>query len=130
MIAGIPLFLVAGRFSWSVQLALAIILTAIGWYVSEKAAKELGRADPQEIVIDELCGFMAAMIGHTVGFASIVTGFVLFRLFDIWKPWPIRLIDRNLSGGIGIMADDILAGIYANFLGIVTLKLLLLVASS
>ena len=123
LIAGVPCFLVAGRFSWQVQLALFAIVTMTGWYVSENAERELGRSDPSEIVIDELCGYLVAMAGHPLSFASILTGFLLFRLFDIWKPWPIRLVDRRLPGGIGIMADDILAGIFANVLGLILLKL-------
>jgi phosphatidylglycerophosphatase A len=123
LIAGIPCFLVAGRFSWQVQLALSIIVSGIGWYVSEKTERELGRSDPGEIVIDELCGYLFAMLGHPVSFASILSGFLLFRLFDIWKPWPIRLIDRKLPGGAGVMADDILAGTCANVVGLIVLKL-------
>ena len=124
LIAGIPCFIVAGRFSWQVQLTVCIVVSAIGWYVSEKTEMELGRSDPGEIVIDELCGYLVAMVGHSVSFPSILTGFFLFRLFDIWKPWPIRLVDRKLKGGIGVMGDDILAGIYANVLGLIVLKLL------
>ncbi len=123
LIAGIPCFLVAGRFSWQAQLTLSIIVSGIGWYVSDKTEKELGRPDPGEIVIDELCGYLFAMLGHPVSFASILTGFLLFRLFDIWKPWPIRFIDQKVPGGAGVMADDILAGIYANALGLIVLKL-------
>jgi phosphatidylglycerophosphatase A len=63
------------------------------------------------------------MLGHPVSFASILSGFLLFRLFDIWKPWPIRLIDRKLPGGAGVMADDILAGTFANVVGLIVLKL-------
>jgi phosphatidylglycerophosphatase A len=122
LFAGIPCFLVAGTFPWRLQLVLSIVVLGTGWYVSEKTEQELGRSDPREIVIDELCGYLIAMIGHPVSFASILTGFLLFRLFDIWKPWPIRLIDRKLPGGAGIMADDILAGIYANVLGLIFLQ--------
>ncbi len=103
---------------------MAIVVAVIGWCASEKAEGELGCSDPGEIVIDELCGYLVAMTGHTVSFASILSGFLLFRLFDIWKPWPIRLIDRSVEGGLGIMADDILAGIYANVLGLILLNLI------
>jgi phosphatidylglycerophosphatase A len=123
LVAGIPCFLVAGRFSWQLQLALCIVLSGIGWYVAEKTEVELNRSDPSEIVIDELCGYLVAMTGHAVSFASILTGFLLFRLFDIWKPWPIRLIDRRVPGGLGVMCDDIVAGIFANVLGLILLKI-------
>jgi phosphatidylglycerophosphatase A len=74
---------------------------------------ELSDKDPSYIVIDELAGMCVAMIGHGLGVVSLLKGFVLFRIFDILKPFPIRRIER-LPKGYGIVADDILAGIYAN----------------
>ncbi len=124
LLAGVPCFLAVGRFSLRMQLIFSLIVFGIGWYVSEKVERELNRNDPGEVVIDELCGYMLAMAGHPVSFASILTGFLLFRLFDIWKPWPIRSTERALPGGLGVMMDDVLAGIYANLLGLVILKLL------
>ena len=123
LIAGVPFFLAAGRYSWQMQLALASVVFVIGWYVSGKTERELGRIDPSEVVIDELCGYLVAMTGHAVSFVPILIGFLLFRLFDIWKPWPIRALERKLPGGAGIMADDVLAGIYANVIGLILLKL-------
>ncbi len=123
VVAGIPCFLLIGRFSPPAQAAFAAALFAVGSYVSHEAEKQLGRSDPQEVVIDELCGFLIAMLGHPTGFASILTGVLLFRLFDIWKPWPIRWVDRQVRGGVGIMLDDVLAGIAANILGLIILKL-------
>ncbi len=124
LIAGIPFFLVAGRFPWQIQLIFAGAVFWIGWIVSGKTERELGRTDPREVVIDELCGYLVAMAGHAVSFPSILTGFLLFRLFDIWKPWPIRSVETKLTGGAAIMLDDVLAGIYANVLGLIVLKLL------
>lgn len=123
LIAGIPCFLAAGRLPWQMQLAFVCAVFLIGWYLSGKAERELARTDPGEVVIDELCGYLVAMTGHEVSFLSILTGFLLFRLFDIWKPWPIGPVERKLSGGAAIMADDVLAGIYANVLGLLILKL-------
>ena len=123
LFAGVPCFLVVGRLAWTVQLFFAGALFWIGWYASGKAERQLGRTDPQEIVIDELCGYLVAMAGHAVSFPSILTGFLLFRLFDIWKPWPVRSVERGLTGGASIMTDDVLAGIYANVLGLIVLKL-------
>ena len=124
LIAGIPCFLAAGRFPWQIQLIFAGALFWIGWVVSGKTERELGRTDPPEVVIDELCGYLVAMTGHAVSFPSILTGFLLFRLFDIWKPWPIRSVETKLTGGAAIMIDDVLAGICANVLGLIVLKLL------
>ena len=124
LIAGISCFLAAGRFPWQIQLIFAGAVFWIGWVVSEETERELGRADPREVVIDELCGYLVAMAGHAVSFPSILTGFLLFRLFDIWKPWPIRSVESKLTGGAAIMLDDVLAGICANVLGLIILKLL------
>ena len=123
LIAGVPCFLAAGRFSWQMQLAFSAVVFVIGWYVSANTQRELGRIDPGEVVIDELCGYLVAMTGHPISFVSILCGFLLFRLFDIWKPWPIRSVEKKLQGGAGIMLDDVLAGIYANVLALILLKL-------
>jgi phosphatidylglycerophosphatase A len=64
-------------------------------------------------VWDEICGYLITMIGAPSGWQWILIGFLLFRIFDIWKPWPIRLIDQKVHGGFGIMLDDLLAGVYA-----------------
>jgi phosphatidylglycerophosphatase A len=123
LVAGIPCFLAVGHFPWQIQIAFACALFWIGCGLCEKTERELGRTDPGEVVIDELCGYLVAMAGHAVSFESILTGFLLFRLFDIWKPWPIHSVESKLTGGIAIMLDDVLAGIFANVLGLIVLKL-------
>jgi phosphatidylglycerophosphatase A len=123
LFAGVPCFLVAGYFSSLFQLLVVGIIFAIGWYASEKTEQELNKVDPSEIVIDELCGFLIAMLGHPVTFISILAGFVFFRLFDIWKPWPLRVFEQKLGGGLGVMMDDVGAGIYANLAGMLVLAL-------
>lgn len=123
LVAGIPCFLLLGRLCWQIQLTIALALFFAGAYLSGEAENQSGRKDPREVVIDELCGYLVAMAGHPVSILSIATGFLLFRAFDIWKPWPIRVVDRKMTGGIGIMLDDVLAGIGANILGLVILKL-------
>lgn len=120
--AGIPFFLVLGNFSLIFQMLASGVIFAAGWYTSDKTEQELRKTDPSEIVIDELCGFLIAMLGHPVTFVSILTGFVFFRLFDIWKPWPVRTLEQKLGGGLGVMADDVGAGIYANIAGLIVLK--------
>jgi phosphatidylglycerophosphatase A len=119
--AGIPCFLASGNFSLLFQLLVVIVVFVAGWYSSEKTERELKRTDPSEIVIDELCGFLVAMLGHPVSLASILTGFVFFRIFDIWKPWPLRAFEQKLGGGLAVMADDVGAGIYANIAGLIVL---------
>ena len=124
LVAGVPCFLVAGHFAWQAQFAFTCALFLAGWYVSGRTERELGRTDPAEVVIDEVCGYLVAMMGHTLSFSSILAGFLLFRLFDIWKPWPIRYVEKELTGGVAIMMDDVLAGIFANVLGFIVLRLL------
>ena len=73
----------------------------------------LGVHDHSGIVWDEFAGFFITMIAAPQGWQWIVLGFALFRLFDIWKPWPIHIIDNKVQGGVGIMLDDVIAGVYA-----------------
>ena len=63
--------------------------------------------------IDEFAGFFVTMINAPHGWMWVVTGFLLFRLFDIWKPWPINYIDENVQGGFGMILDDVVAGLFA-----------------
>jgi phosphatidylglycerophosphatase A len=82
--------------------------------VADRAAKQLGRKDPGEVVIDELVGYLVTMAGFPITLQSICVGFIAFRLFDIWKPWPVRCFDEQLEGGLGIIMDDVAAGCYAH----------------
>ncbi len=88
-----------------------VILAGIG--LCGRTSKDLGVHDHGGIVWDEFAGYFVTMIAAPPGWQGIVLGFLLFRLFDIWKPWPIRWLDKNLEGGLGIMVDDLLAGFYA-----------------
>lgn len=85
----------------------------VGVWMSGIAAAESGAEDPAEVVIDEVAGQWLTLVVVPPDFLLYAAGFVLFRVFDIWKPWPVSWADRNLKGGLGIMADDILAGVYA-----------------
>ena len=89
------------------------VLFFFGVYVSGKAEKVFNEKDPHRVVIDEVAGFLTAMAFLPYGIQWIAAGFILFRLFDIWKPFPI-MQSQKLPGGWGIMVDDILAGVYAN----------------
>lgn len=85
----------------------------IGIYICGKAAEEVGVHDHPAIVWDEFVGFFVTMFMVPVTLQNVVLGFLLFRLFDIFKPWPISYLDKNCHGGLGIMLDDILAGVAA-----------------
>lgn len=82
--------------------------------VAGEAEKCLGQKDPGCIVIDEMAGLMVAFWGLPFNMAICLTGFLLFRIFDIAKPFPIRDIEKYVPGGFGIVLDDVLAGVYAN----------------
>ncbi|MCP5208761.1 MAG: phosphatidylglycerophosphatase A [Hahellaceae bacterium] len=94
---------------------LFVIVAAFiaGIYICDHASRQLGVHDHGGIVWDEFVGFWITMIAAPEGWSWLVLGFILFRLFDIWKPWPISWADRQVEGGMGIMLDDVLAGVWA-----------------
>ncbi len=85
----------------------------LGVWICDRAARDLGVHDHPAIVWDEVIGYFVTMIAAPPGWLWIAVGFVLFRLFDILKPWPIRQADQQVGGGFGIMFDDLLAAGYA-----------------
>ena len=93
---------------------LAVVMAAIaGVWICGESSRRLGVHDHGGIVWDEFVGLWITLFATPQGWLWLIVGFALFRLFDIWKPWPIRMADRQVSGGFGIMLDDILAGLYA-----------------
>ncbi|MDA8232215.1 MAG: phosphatidylglycerophosphatase A [Magnetospirillum sp.] len=90
----------------------ALAAFAVGWWASAVYVRRTGADDPGEIVIDEVAGQWLTLALAPPDPLAYGVGFALFRLFDIWKPWPVRWADRHLAGGLGVMADDILAGLY------------------
>ena len=94
-------------------IAMTVAVSLLGVFICGWSAKDLGVHDHPGIVWDEFAGYFITMIAAPAGWQWIVIGFVLFRFFDIIKPWPISLADKKLKGGFGIMFDDILAGLAA-----------------
>ncbi len=92
---------------------VTLLLLAVGVFLCGSAANKLGVHDHPAIVWDEIVGYLITMFLAPAGLIWVIAGFILFRLFDIWKPWPIAWLDAKVSGGFGIMIDDVLAGIYA-----------------
>ncbi len=112
-LAAIPLYLLLSALA-PLSYALAVLLmTLAGFYICGKAADDVGVHDHPAIVWDEFVGFFITMFMIPVSWQSVLLGFVLFRLFDIAKPWPISFVDKKVSGGFGIMIDDVLAGAFA-----------------
>lgn len=112
-LAAIPIVLFVMQFGFVAHLSFAIFAALFGIYVCGESARRLNVHDHPGIVWDEITGFALTMLLVPANFYWIVAGFTLFRVLDIWKPWPIREADHSLGGGLGIMLDDILAGIFA-----------------
>ena len=94
-------------------LAFLVVTFVIGVIVSDQVARELELSDPGGIVIDEIVGLWIALFLLPGPWYWALAGFCLFRLFDITKPWPVGWLDKRLKGGLGIMVDDVAAGLYA-----------------
>ena len=120
-LVALPFFALLMWLPWLAYAIATLLLFVFGCWVCGESARLLGVHDYGGIVFDEIVGFLIAavplLLWPPVGAVSwglgIVAAFVLFRVFDIWKPWPIRLLDRHLHGGFGIMIDDVLAGGFA-----------------
>ena len=111
-IGAIPLYVLAVQTGRGGVAAAAFAVTAIGIWASSVVARELGTKDPQIVVVDEVAGVLVTMlpVAH-LSWRAVVAGFVLFRLFDTTKPWPIRSFEA-LPGGWGIVLDDVVAGVF------------------
>ena len=111
LVPAILLWKYAGFPSWSFAILAAAAFVPAVW-AAGVIAREKGLDDPQIVVVDEVVGLWLTVAGATaLNWKSWVAAFVLFRLFDIWKPWPVNRLER-LHGGLGIVADDAMAGIY------------------
>jgi phosphatidylglycerophosphatase A len=103
------------RWSGSTALEFAVILflLGIGWWSSNVAEKAFGGVDPAPVVLDEVVGMLITLAFIPVNIFGAITGFLLFRLFDVIKPWPANRLEA-LPGGLGVMADDAMAAVYGN----------------
>ncbi len=113
---GIPLALGISRLNWPMNLIAIIFVIVFSIWISDNAALIMGIEDPSLVVIDEVAGMLLTMTALTISRETILTGFILFRILDILKPFPIGWMDQKITGGIGIVADDLIAGIMANFI--------------
>ena len=87
----------------------------VGVWAASVAARHFGREDPGPVVIDEVAGQLLTLLLTGVGVGGAIVGFFLFRVLDIFKPWPARQLE-SLPGGLGIMADDLMVAVYGNLL--------------
>lgn len=109
---GLPLAWGLQQISVPLQCLLGIVIFLIGIPICRRAAQALGRDDPGSVVFDEIAAFPIIFLVTPVTWTTAVLGFAWFRLFDIWKPWPASRLEK-LHGGLGIMIDDSVAGVYA-----------------
>lgn len=118
-LGAIPLQMVLMRLSAPVHYVSVVLISALGIWASEVAARVLGTDDPQQVVVDEVAGTLIAMAfvrGHSMW--SLIVAFIAFRLLDIYKPGPIDAVQRVKPEGLAIMADDILAGLGAGLIAL------------
>ena len=112
-LACIPFYWLIADIDLYAYLIVCLAICVVGIYICGSASKKLKVHDHPGIVWDEFAGFFITMIGISFSWTNVIIGFVLFRIFDIFKPWPINWLDKRVKGGLGIMLDDILAGILA-----------------
>lgn len=112
-LAAIPVFLLLSALPFYGFLLSVLLTSVVGVWICDRAAKDMQVHDHPAIVWDEFAGFFITMLWVPVSWQTVLLGFILFRFFDILKPWPISVLDKKVHGGLGIMLDDILAGIFA-----------------
>nr|WP_297349684.1 phosphatidylglycerophosphatase A [uncultured Glaciecola sp.] len=112
-LSALPLLFAMSFVSLEVFIFITVISSLVGIYLCGKTARDLKMHDHGSIVWDEIAGMMVTFIAIPLNPLSLLLGFLLFRFFDILKPWPISVLDRRVHGGFGIMIDDIVAGAIA-----------------
>ena len=112
-LVAIPVYLLLANTPWYIYLTITLVAFLLGIFVCNIVSQALGEHDYPGIVWDEVVGYLLTMFLAPSGLIWVVAGFILFRIFDIWKPQPIRWVDERVHGGLGIMLDDVLAAIPA-----------------
>ncbi|WP_289031752.1 phosphatidylglycerophosphatase A [uncultured Paraglaciecola sp.] len=113
-VAALPLVAALALYtSLPIYIAITIIASVVGIWICGITANDMQVHDDSSIVWDEVAGMLITMIAVPLSWQTLLLGFILFRIFDILKPWPISYLDKNAHGGFGIMIDDVLAGIFA-----------------
>ncbi len=111
-LVGVLLWLALGRLRLAAYLAVVLALLVMGVIAAGAAEKIVDRPDPGLVVIDEIVGQLIVLTAAPLQLPVVVAGFALFRFFDILKPFPVGWLDRHIHGGLGIMLDDVMAGLY------------------
>ena len=111
---GLPICYLLARFHIGLAVVWVVLFIGLSVALASAAEKTLNQKDPAQIVIDEIAGILVTFLGHPFNLQTAVLGFILFRVFDILKPIPIGWLEHKVSGGSGIVVDDVVAGVYAN----------------
>lgn len=115
-LVGVPLYLLFAELAWPLWLLTLAAFTFLSWYAAGEAERLFGKKDAPCIVIDEIAGIQWSLFLVAPTPLSVAAGFLLFRVMDIVKPFPARLFQERLPGGLGVVADDLAAALYANLL--------------
>ncbi len=121
-LAAIPPYLLLAQLTWPWYAVVVVLAFLLGVYLCERASKNLGVHDHGGIVWDEFVGLWITLFMVPPEWYWILLGFVLFRIFDILKPFPIKWLDKQVKGGFGIMIDDVIAGLFAWVILIITVR--------
>ena len=113
---GLPFAFLLSRLNLLLSASFILLFVFFAIAVASAAEKILSKKDPAKIVIDEIAGLMVTFAGLPFNLGTAIAGFIIFRAFDILKPFPIRALERKVPGGGGVVLDDVLAGIYANLI--------------
>lgn len=115
-VAVLPVVWMSHVFPPGVRLLILAVVTVLSVFWSERAGRALQESDSSKIVIDEVVGlWFALVLFDALSWPQWLTGFAAFRLFDIWKPWPVGWLDRHVQNGLGVVLDDVAAGLLAIF---------------
>jgi len=112
-VVGLLLAWLMSNLAWAWQAGIALLVTLAGIWICGASSRRLGVHDHPAIVLDEIAAMLLLALAVPFGWPWLLAAFALFRVFDIAKPWPIRDVDHSMSGGLGIMLDDVLAAVYA-----------------
>jgi len=112
-LAAVPLYVLSAVLGAPFFWFMTLVILLAGTWICGATAKQLNSHDHPAIVWDEFAGFFVTMLLVPFSWQNVVAGIVLFRIFDILKPWPIKWIDQKIHGGAGIMLDDFIAGVFA-----------------
>ena len=113
-LAALPVCLLISLMGVGSGMIFVVVLVMLSTWIAHAAEKIEAQKDPKQVVVDEICGMAVALFTLPFTPVFIIGGFALFRVFDILKPFPIRWVDKKVPGGLGIILDDIIAGMFAN----------------